>query len=208
MDLGVWLALLTLFLAGGLTPGPAVMLVTTSSMRYGFWPAMMPAIGICAANLTWVALVASGASALARGFPAGFLALKIAGVGYIVWIAWRMALARPIDLARIEPPPRAHLFGRGVGLQLANPNALVYFGGLLPAYLDLERSLIAQCAIMMTTITATELAGLVIYAAAADWLARRFVSTGFALWFFRLAATAMAGSAAFAVYTTWASTGR
>jgi hypothetical protein len=27
------------------------MLVTTSSMRYGFWPAMLPALGICAANL-------------------------------------------------------------------------------------------------------------------------------------------------------------
>jgi homoserine/homoserine lactone efflux protein len=102
MDLGVWLALLTLFLAGGLTPGPAVMLVTTSSMRYGFWPAMMPAIGICAANLLWVALAASGASALARAFPAGFLALKLAGVGYIFWIAWRMAFAGPVDLARIE----------------------------------------------------------------------------------------------------------
>ena len=208
MDPSVWFALLTLFLAGGLTPGPAVMLVTTSSMRYGFWSSMMPAIGICAANLIWITLAASGASALARAFPAGFLALKLAGVGFIFWIAWRMAFAGPVDLARIEPPPRAHLFGRGVGLQLANPNALVYFGGLLPAYLDLDRALIAQCAVMMTTITATELTGLVIYAAAADWLARRFASTGFALWFFRFAATAMAGSAAFAVYSTWASTGR
>ena len=60
----------------------------------------------------------------------------------------------------------------------------------------------------MTTVTATEMTGLAIYAAAADWLARRFASTSFALWFYRCAATAMAGSAAFAVYTTWASSGR
>jgi homoserine/homoserine lactone efflux protein len=208
MELGVWFALLTVFLAGGLTPGPAVMLVTTSSMRYGFWPAMMPALGICAANLGWVALAASGAAALAEAFPAGFLVLKVVGIAYIFRIGWRMAFAGPVDLGRIEPPPRARLFGRGVGLQLANPNALVYFGGLLPAYLDLERSLIVQGAVMMTTITATELTGLAIYAGAADWLARRFVSTGFALAFFRFAATAMVGSAAFAVYSTWASTGR
>jgi threonine/homoserine/homoserine lactone efflux protein len=208
MELGVWLALVTLFLAGGLTPGPAVMLVTTSSMRYGFWPSMASAIGICAANLVWVALAGSGASVVAHAFPGAFLALKLAGVGYVVALAWRMARAGPVDLARREPPPRARLFARGVGLQLANPNALVYFGGLLPAYLDPDGSLVAQCAVIMVTITATELIGLVTYALAARWLARRFASTGFATGFYRAAALAMAASALFAVYSTWAPAGR
>ena len=36
------------------------MLVTTSSMRYGFWPAMAPALGICVANIVWITLAASG----------------------------------------------------------------------------------------------------------------------------------------------------
>jgi threonine/homoserine/homoserine lactone efflux protein len=204
MDLAVWFALLTLFLAGGLTPGPAVMLVTTSSMRYGFWPAMLPALGICAANLLWVALAAAGASAFGRAFPAGFAALKLVGLVYIAWLAYRMAFSGAVDLTRREPPPRARLFGRGVGLQIANPNAMVYFGGLLPAYIDAGRSLLVQGGVIMATITTTELIGLLIYAAAANELARRFASTAFALWFCRGAALAMAGSAAFAVYATWA----
>ena len=208
MQLGVWLALVTLFLSGGLTPGPAVMLVTTSSMRYGFGAAMMPAIGICVANLIWVALAASGASALAHAFPAGFLALKVAGVGYILFLAWRMAFAGPVDLARRAPPPRARLFGRGVGLQLANPNALIYFGALLPAYIDPEGSRIAQCAVIMATVTTTELFGLVIYALGAHRLARRFASRTFAVSFSRCAALAMSTSALFAVYSTWASSSR
>ena len=202
MELGVWLALVTLFLSGGLTPGPAVLLVTTSSMRYGFWPAMLPAIGICTANLLWVVLAASGASALARAWPAAFTALKLAGVVYIVWLAWQMASHGAVDLRRREPPPRAHSFRRGVSLQLANPNALVYFGGLLPAYIQPDRSLVAQCALMMATITTTELIGLVLYARAADWLARKFASSAFAVWFYRCAALTMAASAAFAVYST------
>jgi homoserine/homoserine lactone efflux protein len=202
MELGVWLALVALFLAGGLTPGPAVMLVTTSSMRYGFRLAMLPAIGICFANLIWVALAAGGASALARAFPLALAALKAIGVAYILWIAWRMAFSGATDLTRREPPPRKHLFGRGVGLQLANPNALVYFGGLLPAYIDPKRPLLMQSLAIGATITATELLGLSIYAAAADWLAQRFASRVFALWFYRCAALAMAGSAVFAVYAT------
>lgn len=207
MEAGVWFALLALFLAGGLTPGPAVMLVTTSSIRYGFWPAMAPALGICASNVVWVVLAASGASALAHAFPTAFLVVKLAGVGFICWIAWRMAFHGPVDLARAEPPPRARLFGHGVGLQLANPNALVFFGGLLPTYIDVQRSLPMQGAIIIATVTATELLGLVVYAAGANWLAQRFASPAFAKGFYRLAALAMAGSAAFAVYATWVSTG-
>lgn len=203
MEFGVWLALLAIFISGGLTPGPAVMLVTTASMRYGFWPAMAPALGICSGNLIWITLAVSGAATLAHLFPTAFLVIKIVGVGFIAWIAWRMAFGEAVDLARAAPPPRTHLFGRGVGLQLANPNALVFFGGLLPAYIDPALSLIGQALIIMATITATELAGLVLYAAAADWLARRFASPRFAAWFFRLAALAMAASAAFAVWSTW-----
>jgi homoserine/homoserine lactone efflux protein len=202
MTLRVWLALATLFVFGALTPGPAVMLVTTSSLRYGFWPAMKPAAGICVANLIWVALAASGASALASAFPAGFLVLRVAGIGFVLWIAWRMAFSGPVNLVRGEPPPRARLFGRGVGLQLANPNALVYFGGLLPAYLDAERSLVAQSAVIMATVTTTELLGLVTYAAIADRLALRFTSQPFAVWIYRCSALAMAASAVFAVWAT------
>ena len=73
---------------------------------------------------------------------------------------------------------------------------------MLPAYIDAERSLLLQCGVIMTTITTTELCGLVLYAAAADWLARRFASQAFATWFFRCAALAMAASALFAVYAT------
>jgi threonine/homoserine/homoserine lactone efflux protein len=202
MQLRVWLALVALFLAGGLTPGPAVMLVTTSSMRYGFRAALLPALGVCAANLCWIALAASGASALAHAFPLALAALKGVGLVYILWVAFQMAFVGALDLTAREPPPRAHLFGRGVGLQLGNPNALIYFGGLLPAYIDPARSLLAQCAVMAATITATELIGLSVYAAAADWLARRFASPAFARGFYRCAALAMAASAIFAVFTT------
>lgn len=203
MDFGVWLAFFALFIAGGLTPGPAVMLVTTSSIRYGFWASMAPAVGICIANLIWVTLAASGASVLARAFPEPFIALKLAGVAFILWLAWTTAFGKPVDLLRREPPPRRRLFANGVGLQLANPNALVYFGGLLPAYLDPERDLTTQVIVIMVTVTVCEMFGLIVYARGAEALARRFQSPAFSKWFFRLAALAMAASAMFAVLATW-----
>lgn len=208
MEFGAWFAFFTLFLAGGLTPGPAVMLVTTSSIRYGFWTSMTPAIGICAGNLIWIALAVTGASALAHAFPEAFMALRLAGIAFILWLAWKTAFGGPVDLMRREPPPRAKLFAHGVGLQLANPNALVYFGGLMPAYLKADGDLVLQAVIIMVTVTLTEMLGLCVYALGADALARRFQSAAFAKWFFRIAALTMAASASFAVYATLAATGR
>ena len=208
MEFWVWANFTLLFLAGGLTPGPAVMLVTTASIRYGFWASMGPAMGICAANLVWIALAASGVALVARTFPEAFLAFKIAGIAFIVWLAWKTAFGAPVDLLRREPPPRARLFVHGVGLQLANPNALVYFGGLLPTYFNPDHDMIPQVLISMATVTVCEMFGLMVYASGADALARRFQSEGFATGFFRIAARAMVVSAGFAVYLTWATTGR
>ena len=208
MEFWVWVNFTMLFLAGGLTPGPAVMLVTTASIRYGFWASMTPAVGICVANLAWIALAASGVALLAEHFPQAFLAVKLAGIAFIAWLAWRTAFGAPVDLLRREPPPKRKLFIHGVGLQLANPNALVYFGGLLPTYFNPAQDLIPQVVISMMTVTVCEMLGLVVYAAGADALARRFQSQAFATWFFRIAALAMVVSAGFAIYLTGAAAGK
>lgn len=204
MDPAAWLALVALFLAGGLTPGPAVMLTVTCSIRYGFGASMLAALGICAANLLWTSLAVIGAAALSRTMPTAFSALKLCGLAFVVFLGARLARdGGAVDLSRREAPPRARLFGSGLGLQLANPNALVYFGGMLPAYIDPDRPAVAQALIIMASVTVTELVGLAIYAASADALSRRFASRGFAVGFFRIAAFAMVTSSAVGVYTTW-----
>jgi threonine/homoserine/homoserine lactone efflux protein len=198
-----WLALVSLFLAGGLTPGPAVMLIVTCSIRYGFGAAMVAGLGVCAANLVWTSLAVAGAAALSHAVPTLFSVLKLGGLGFVIYLGARVARGGAVDLSREQAPPRARLFGSGMGLQLANPNALVYFGGMLPAYIDPERPALTQALIIMASVTVTELGGLAIYAASSDALARRFASQAFATTFFRLAALAMVSSAVVGVYSTW-----
>ncbi|WP_084395736.1 LysE family translocator [Henriciella aquimarina] len=204
MDFSVWLALVGLFVAGGLTPGPAVMLVVSSSLQYGFRPAMMPAMGVSTANFVWIALAAGGAAAIASQFPQAFLALKLAGLAFITWLTWGLIRAKPGDmrLAKVETPKRAALFGKGFGLQLANPNALVFFGALLPGFFNASRPLWPQVAIAMATITVSEMFGLAVYAAATERMAKSFATPSFAKWFNRGAALLMFSSAAFAVWAT------
>lgn len=203
MDPAAWVALVSLFLTGGLTPGPAVMLVVTCSIRYGFAHALLAAFGVCAANLVWTSLAVLGAAALSRSFPIAFAAIKLGGLAFIVYLAARLMRGGAVELSRREAPPRSQLFASGLGLQLANPNALVYFGGMLPAYIDPERPAALQALIIMASVTITELLGLALYAGSADTLAKRFTSRGFAVGFFRIAALSMVASAVLGVYTTW-----
>jgi homoserine/homoserine lactone efflux protein len=204
MDFSIWAALAALFVAGGLTPGPAVMLVMSTSLRYRFGPAMIAALGVSAANLVWITLAAAGLAAFAAQFPQVLLILKIVGVAFIAWLAWSIATADPHrPRARAEDaPPRGQLFLRGVGLQMLNPNALVFFGLLLPSYFDAAKPVVPQTLVIMATITVCEMFGLAVYAWLADTMNAKFQSPGFVRWFNRGAGAAMLLSALFAAVMT------
>ncbi len=181
MSLDVWLALVALFGIGGLTPGPAVMLVLGSSFRYGFKRSMLAALGIASANVIWLVLAASGAAALALQFPNAFFMLKIIGVLVIMYLAASTIFGPLPDVEssvhtnvdKVTKPPSkpfdtkttwAGLYAKGVALQISSPLPLVYFGLLLPAYFVPSEPLAAQFLIMLVTVTVTELFGLAAYA--------------------------------------------
>ena len=215
MALELWISLVILFAAGGLTPGPAVMLVIASSLRYGMWLALCAAIGVCFANVIWITLAASGAGILAEQFPNIFFGLKVAGLIFICWLAWKTA-TQPVsrhfeeDVTDVfgrnaRKPARygrvAALFFRGFGLQLANPNALIFFGGLLPAFFDVDDPILTQAMVMIATVTLTELFGLTVYAGAARALAHQFDNPRFARVFYVCAGLVMALSVIWAMTT-------
>ena len=166
MSLEIWFALVALFFVGGLTPGPAVMLVMSSSFRYGFWPAMMAALGVASANVIWLALAASGAAVLATTFPQIFIGIKIVSLAVILWLGLA-AMRAPTDFmqkAQADIPPKAKLYIKGLALQLTNPLAFATFLGVLPLFFDTEREIVPQFIVMISTLTYLELQGLAIYA--------------------------------------------
>lgn len=178
MEFDVWLSLVVLFLVGGLTPGPAVMLVMASSFRYGFRPAMLPAFGIASANVLWLILAASGIAALLTTFPSVTLVLKVLGLLVILYLGLSTIFGPPPDMSigSEDAPKRAGLYARGVGLQISSPLPLVFFGMLLPLYFDASKPVLPQFGIMLATVTWLELQGLAIYAAFARWIRARLQS--------------------------------
>lgn len=155
-----------LFGLGGLTPGPAVGLVLASAFRYGFRPALLPALGVASANVIWLCLAATGAAALLDGFPNALLGLKLIGLLVILYLAISIIFGPLPDANKsaADAPEKSKLYMRGIVLQLSSPMPLVYFGLLLPAFFVADKPLLPQLTIMLITVTITELLGLGAYA--------------------------------------------
>lgn len=176
MELELWLSLVVLFFTGGLTPGPAVMLVLASSFRYGFKPALLPALGVASANVLWLCLAASGTAVLFDIYPNAALGLKVLGILVLGWMAISVMMG-PLPRLEADPndaPKRGRLYIKGFLLQITSPMPLVYFGMLLPLYFQADMPLGPQFLVMLVTVTVLELFGLSFYAIAAQSI-RRFL---------------------------------
>ncbi|PHR57234.1 MAG: lysine transporter LysE [Robiginitomaculum sp.] len=202
MAFEVWLALVALFLVGGLTPGPAVMLVLASSFKYGFRPAMTAACGIASANVFWLILAATGAATLAATLPQAFTVLKAVGLLVILWLGFSTIFGPVNNMTNVEAeaPPRRKLFIKGLSLQGSNPMAAVTFAGILPTFFNTSQPLVPQFFIMITTLTVLELNGLAIYAGFGRMIRAKLSSPRAARIFNIIIGTVMIGAGGAAIF--------
>src|ERR1700682_4397376 len=84
---------LILFLAAGLalnfTPGPDMLYVAARGASEGRAAGIVSALGIGAGTLVHIALVALGLAALLIAMPVAYLALRIAGAAYLIYLGVR-----------------------------------------------------------------------------------------------------------------------
>jgi homoserine/homoserine lactone efflux protein len=138
------------------TPGPAVLLVSAYGFRKGFGAAFAAVLGIETGNTIYLLISAAGLGALLATSALAFEAVKWAGAAYLVilgsWTIWRAGNNAP------EEKPRAldHPYVQALLTQLGNPKTVLFFGALLPQFLDLHRPLWPQYAIMWAIVAVGE----------------------------------------------------
>jgi threonine/homoserine/homoserine lactone efflux protein len=137
------------FLAAA-APGPSVLLVSSLSLRSGFWAAVRGTLGIQLGNALFVFVSLAGLLVLLTRSPAIFAWIKLAGALYLIWLglqlvrsAWQMRRVQPqiLDSPQNLPPfmsPKTHFWApilQGFISQLSNPKGLLYWTALLPQFL-------------------------------------------------------------------------
>lgn len=87
----------------------------------------------------WLTLAVAGLSAFARTFETGLIVLKLLGVAYLLFLAWKMWTAPTgtgaDDLPRGQSPWR--MFVAGMLVTLGNPKIMLFYLALLPTIVDL-----------------------------------------------------------------------
>jgi threonine/homoserine/homoserine lactone efflux protein len=114
-------ALLLFCTAMSFSPGPNTTLSTALAANGGLRPALRFCVAVPAGWTILMLASGLGLGALVLGLPALRWAVKIAGVAYMLWLAWK--LARAGELAQVEESRLRVTFWQGVGLQFLNIKA-------------------------------------------------------------------------------------
>jgi homoserine/homoserine lactone efflux protein len=207
MDPTVWFYYFLSVIVLSLTPGPGVFSSISSGLHHGVRRGAWNAVGMQAANLLHVIVVAVGLGAILLASETLFAAVKWAGVAYLIYlgvVTWR-APVRGFE----DKPDSAHsareVFLNGFLVNLTNPKGIIFFVAILPQFIDVARPQFLQYAILAGTTFAVDMVIMVGYTALAArvlrvmkdpsrlrWVNRSlgaaFVAAGVALASFRRAA--------------------
>ena len=123
-------------------PGPGVLFVIGRALAHGRRTAIATAVGHAADNYVVAVCVAVGLGALLERSAQAFLAVKLAGALYLVWlgvqaIRHRQALAEAMSAADRVPSRAGWLALRdGFVVGVTNPKAFILFGAILPQFVN------------------------------------------------------------------------
>ncbi|MCG7574969.1 LysE family translocator [Phaeobacter sp. CNT1-3] len=103
------------------TPGPNNLMLMTSGANYGFRRSIPHMLGIAVGFTVMVALVGVGLMGLFDAVPVTYTVLKVAGIAYLLWLAWKIAGAGMPDTSGRTGKPMTFL--QAAAFQWVNPKA-------------------------------------------------------------------------------------
>lgn len=194
-------ALLVLATATSFTPGPNTTLSTTIAANRGLRHALPFVLAVPVGWGLLLLLCATGLGALVLAVPLLRGAILLGGVAYLVWLAGR--LARSGTLAQADPARLQVGFVQGVLLQFLNIKAwmlgLTVAAGWIAGRPDAVGRTLQVLPLMLAYGLGSNLTYASVGALLRDWLARGQRL----LWFNRLMALALVGTAAWLLRGTW-----
>lgn len=190
-------ALLTFATAMSFTPGPNTMLATALAANFGLRRTLRFIVAVPAGWTLMMLASGLGLGALVLALPALRGVIKVIGVVYLVWMAWRLAGLRTLAAAAV--PPQVG-FWQGVGLQFVNVKAWMLALALAGGWVTTAAGHVAtnpgeRLAIVCAVITGFALTSNAAYALAGSLL-RRWLGVGDRLlWFNRTMALLLLATA-------------
>lgn len=181
MTIATVLAFLVAQTLAAAIPGPTAMLIISQAMRFGWRKSLAGILGVCSANVIMVSASAVGLAAILLANAQLFDIVKWIGVGYLLFVGTMLLRAGAAGSTSAVTPQAAgsghgaatRLFSMAFITQISNPKAMLFFGALLPQFVDVAAGNVGQQFLLLgTMVIVIELAVLWFYGWAADRSAR------------------------------------
>ena len=151
-------------------------------------------------DIVFLLLAILGLAALASVMGEFFLAVKLLGAAYLVWLGVKTWRSRP-GLPPMEEPGtagKAVPYWRsalvGFVVTLGNPKVILFYGALLPTFIDMSSLAVADVAVMSAVVTTVLFLVLGAYAFLAARAGRMMQSTRAVAWLNRVTGGLLIGA--------------
>jgi threonine/homoserine/homoserine lactone efflux protein len=150
-DFANLLPFLAAALALNLTPGADMTYVIARSATQGRTAGIAASFGVAAGSFVHTLLAAFGVAALVSQSEIAFIAIKVGGALYLLYLAWKAirASVHAIALKDLPPVSTGRVFAEGALTNLLNPKVALFILAFLPQFVDPTRgSVIVQILVL------------------------------------------------------------
>ncbi|GGR38950.1 LysE family translocator [Streptomyces netropsis] len=135
-----------------ITPGPNMIYLVSRSVSQGYRAGLISLAGVGVGFLIYLMAATAGIAAVFSLVPEIYLALKLAGAAYLLWLAWKAvrpggsSVFSPRELEADRP---RKLFGMGLLTCLLNPKIAILYVSLLPQFVEPEKGHVAAQSLVL-----------------------------------------------------------
>ncbi len=126
------IAFLVFSFVAAVTPGPSNLMLTATGAAAGFARGLPCLAGVAAGMGALMFAVALGLGGLVVGHPLAMRVLNFAGAAFLLWLAFRIATARPAEAGVAAEPVG---FMRAAAFQWVNPKSWLVSASAAATYL-------------------------------------------------------------------------
>lgn len=120
-------------------PGPAMLYAAAQTMARGRWSGLMATLGIHLGCYVHVVAAAAGLSILFHAVPLLYMAVKLVGAAYLVWLGialFRSKARGDGTLPVMQPKSGRRAFLESITVEILNPKTAIFFVAFLPQFID------------------------------------------------------------------------
>lgn len=135
-----------------ITPGPNMIYLVSRSVSQGYRAGLISLAGVGVGFLVYLVAATAGIAAVFSLVPEIYLALKLAGAAYLLWLAWKAVRpggASVFSPRQLEADRPRRLFGMGLLTCLLNPKIAILYVSLLPQFVEPEKGHVAAQSLVL-----------------------------------------------------------